>query len=247
MEKEKNNTGIIVLLLIIILGLVGYIVYDKVLSNKEETPVEDKTSTKVNANDESDTNTEVETENKAYKKGEELTLSDGSKWLVIFDSDKNKDYVTVIGRKDFAEYVTNEYDEIDKEIYSTEKYDDNWYKTSKIKAFMDSKINKIPVSLKEVDGYKIRLIKTQEVIDFDDNWSYNNERDDYNYTGSNFNQYFKGVLTMTASKCHDKTSAGKCMPMYNIGSSGNDYFITHWISGVGGLKPVVNIDKAALK
>lgn len=34
-EKTKNNTGVIILLILIILGLVGYIVYDKALSNKE--------------------------------------------------------------------------------------------------------------------------------------------------------------------------------------------------------------------
>ena len=35
-EKVKNNSGLIILLVLIILGLAGFIVYDKVLSNKEE-------------------------------------------------------------------------------------------------------------------------------------------------------------------------------------------------------------------
>lgn len=33
-EKVKNNSGLIILLVLIILGLAGYIVYDKALSNK---------------------------------------------------------------------------------------------------------------------------------------------------------------------------------------------------------------------
>lgn len=46
MEKEKNNSGLIALLIVLfllVLGLGGYIVYDKVLRNKE-TPVEKNTS-----------------------------------------------------------------------------------------------------------------------------------------------------------------------------------------------------------
>lgn len=40
-EKAKNNTGLIILLVLLVLGLTGYIVYDKVLS-KEEIPTEEK-------------------------------------------------------------------------------------------------------------------------------------------------------------------------------------------------------------
>ena len=49
MEKEKNNSGLIALVIVLfllVLGLGGYIVYDKVLSNKE-TPVIDTTNDNV--------------------------------------------------------------------------------------------------------------------------------------------------------------------------------------------------------
>ena len=35
MEEKKNNLGIIILLVLLVLGLTGYIVFDKVLSGKE--------------------------------------------------------------------------------------------------------------------------------------------------------------------------------------------------------------------
>ena len=58
MEKEKNNSGLIALVIVLfllVLGLGGYIVYDKVLSNKE-TPT-NNTDNEINENtNTSDTN-----------------------------------------------------------------------------------------------------------------------------------------------------------------------------------------------
>ena len=53
MENQKNNTGLIVLVIVLfllVLGLGGYIVYDKVLSNKE-TPVNEPTNNVPSNND----------------------------------------------------------------------------------------------------------------------------------------------------------------------------------------------------
>ena len=243
MEKEKNNTGIIVLLLIIILGLAGYIAYDKVFTKEgTESKPEEKEEQTNNGEEES-------TKYKAYKKGDELTLSDGSKWLVITDSDENTDYVTALSAKDYSTGDFPNGTDILNELYSSDIYYDSWYSNSKIKEYFDSKITSLPVTLKEVDDYKIRLIKVQEVIDFDSNWEYNEERDTYYYKGTNFNQYFKLLLTMTPSKCRGNTNAGKCMPMYSISgtSSTGEYYISHWLLGPGGFNPVINIEKTSLK
>lgn len=238
-EKTKSNAGLIILLVLVILGLVGYIVYDKVLSKDEPETGE--------VTDQNNNGENQNTTYKVYKKGEELTLSDGSKWLVISDSDETMDYVTVLSSKDYSEDGITEYESISNEIYSTEVYTENWYNNSKIKEFLTSKIATIPVTLKEVNGNKIRLITVQEILDFDNKWEYKEERDDYNYTGNTFNQYFKALLTMTPSKCQNKSTAGKCAPLYNTGSTNTEHFISHWLLGVGGLNPVINIEKSSLQ
>ena len=242
-EKSQKNESIIiallVLIIVILLVLVGLLATGTISYKPKEIPTE-KTNVEVTE----------KMKNKAYVKGEELTLSDGSKWLVISNSNEDLDYVTAMAYKDFIEYLPEkDSTSINDEIFSDKKYDDTWYANSKIKEFLDSKVDSIPVLLKEVDGYKIRLIKVQEILDFDSNWTYNEEHDSYYYTGSNLNQYFKSVLTMTPSKCHDNPNAGKCIPIYNTGVTEDteNYFISHWVLGGGGLKPVINIEKTSLK
>ena len=44
-ENKRGNAAIVVILVVIILGLVGFIVYDKVLSKKTETRVDEPTTT----------------------------------------------------------------------------------------------------------------------------------------------------------------------------------------------------------
>ena len=55
MEEKKNNTWLIVLLILVILGLVGYIVYDKVLSNESKTKCTEVDEEKQNDNNNDET------------------------------------------------------------------------------------------------------------------------------------------------------------------------------------------------
>ena len=75
MEEKKNNKGLIwliVILIILVLGLIGYIVYDKVLL-KDKTPVNDNetTTTKVNLEEK---NEYIIKETKTSKTGIIVTL-----------------------------------------------------------------------------------------------------------------------------------------------------------------------------
>lgn len=145
---------------------------------------------------------------KEYKKFDEITLSNGTKWVVIKDSNKDQDYVVLLSKESFEFGETNssssdnyfvkttndELYQLDKELYNTyETYDNCILK----KILEERAIKNIPVNLKEVDGYKIRLITVDEILSLDNNWSYNKEGDLYSYTGNNLVDYLDSILTMT--------------------------------------------------
>lgn len=58
-EKKKNNLGIIILLALIILVLVGYITYDKVLSNKDEIKCDNSIEKTQKEDNDTETNTNL--------------------------------------------------------------------------------------------------------------------------------------------------------------------------------------------
>lgn len=222
----KKNV-IIIILSVLVLALGGYIVYDKLIAKKEDEKEKIK----------------EEVTYKAYNSFEEVELIDGSKWVVIKDSDEKTDYVTLLSTIDYSEELSeDEYDKLYPEIF--ESKNKNYSKT-----FLNQYINNIFINsklkFKEVDGYKIRLITLDEIRNLDNNWQYDQTNDSYYYKGTNDNiKKLSGLLTMTPTKC----TQGKCTPFYYVTLNGsNELFIDHWILGLGGLNPVVNIYKSEIK
>ena len=181
-----------------------------------------------------------------YKKGQEIKLSDNSEWMVLKDSDETTDYVVLLSKKDYTPTV----DSIYSNSILEEAYNNNTqYDSSSLKQYLNTLETNIPVTLVEKDGYKIRLITIEEILAYDNNWQYNKETDEYNYSGQNLNENLTGILTMTHTKC----SEGRCTPFYNLSETqcmteecNKQYFITHWMIGVGGIKPIINVSKDSL-
>ena len=120
----------------------------------------------------------------AYSIGDTIELA-GSNWRVIKNSTGNEDYVTlmkerVLNNAELGEYASNstydtmEYywdDNCHARSYGYSSYDSsgctghNNYEESKVKEFLEGTyINTLGANnLKEVDGYKIRLITTNEL------------------------------------------------------------------------------------
>lgn len=236
----KKNVLIVILILIII-ALGGTLFYQNVLV-KEESEKDNKKEVKDEIKEEVKKYT-------SYTKGNELTLSDGSKWMVLADSDENQDYVVLLSNQDYSTSITenDDYNGIFSEISNSTTQFEN----SKLKMYLDSKVNELPVELKEVNGYKIRLITIEEIFSFDDKWDYESGYDIYYYKGKNLNENFMGILTMSHTKCNE----GKCNAFYNLGQTqcyteecekNKEIFLEHWMSGLGGIKPVINVSKDSI-
>ena len=180
-----------------------------------------------------------------YSKGQEVKLSDNSEWMVLKDSDETTDYVVLLSKKDHTSSQNNYYISVSDEVFNN----NTQYDSSSLKQYLNTLETNIPVTLVEKDGYKIRLITIEEIFAFDNKWTYNNENDSYTYNGTNLNDNFRGILTMTHTKC----SEGKCTPFYNLSETqcltedcNKQYFLEHWMSGLGGIKPVINVSKESL-
>ena len=198
-----------------------------------------------NSNKETPNNNQKEEENtvsyKEYKINDEIILDDGSKWIVIKNSSKESDYVTLIAKD--SKDITNSdiYNILFNDIFKTKPNYDN----SELKKYVDSLANDILVNLKEVDGYKIRLITVNEILELDNNWEYDDENDNYTYVGTNYeNMLFVG-LTMTKTKC----TTGKCIAYY---SNDHDtikktYYLSDYALGLRQIKPVRNVYKTELE
>lgn len=232
MENKKNGLTIVLVVIIAILCcVIGWLLGSK-FADTEQNIIN-------NNKEENETQKYI-----VYKKGQEIKLSDNSEWLVLKDSDETSDYVVLLSKKDYNP-SDNYYNAIDTEIYNNTTQ----YENSSLKQYLNSLESSIPVGLKEVDGYKIRLITIDEIFAFDNNWTYNSENDSYTYNGTNLNENFKGILTMTHTKCIE----GKCTPFYNLSETqcltedcNKQYFLEHWMSGIGGIKPVINVSKENL-
>ncbi len=94
MEAEKKNNkgliGLVVVLVIMVLGLSGYIVYEKMISNNNgEQNINQK-----------DNNSEKEIKQQktynSYKTGDKVSLSDSSNWNVLDDSTESDEFVTLL-------------------------------------------------------------------------------------------------------------------------------------------------------
>lgn len=238
---KKGNAGIVVLIILlflVVIAMSGFMVHDYV-NNK---------------NGQSNNNTTDKYEE--YVIGEEVKLSNGTTWLVIDNSDSSKDYVTVIGKEEYLDEGFENYDALIDELYVNTTDIAIEYKNSKLKEHMDSRLSNIPVEVKEVNGYKIRLITLEEIFKLDNAWE-KNKYGSYNYTGNNLDMYsgnhlsdyLLGVMTMTSVSSDYE---GKRMQYYSIGASvchpaniscNDNYFISGFKVGIGGLNPVINLYK----
>lgn len=97
MENEKkNNNGLIaalVILSILVLGLGGYIVYDKVISNKN---VESNNQNIDSSNSNSKNKIEQQKTYKSYQVGDKVSLIDSSSWNVLDNSTESDEFVTLL-------------------------------------------------------------------------------------------------------------------------------------------------------
>ena len=173
---------------------------------------------------------------KEYQTNNEISLKDGSEWIVIKNSPKESDYVTLIAKdpKDITNSET--YNLLYKEIFETKPN----YNNSELKKYVESLANNIPINLKEVDGYKIRLITVDEILELDNNWKYDEENDSYTYTGNNYENIIFVGLTMTETK-----HKGRHIAFY---SQTHDvmqkkYYLSDYALGVPQIKPVINVYK----
>lgn len=243
---EKKNI-IIVILSILVVGLSSYIVYDKVFSDNDK---DDKklSNNQVDIIDNGDTidqeqqNSDVKSY-KEYKATDEIKLKDGSIWMVLENSDNTKDYITVLSTKEY-EVGNDDWQILFDEFYNRK---DEWtFSESQVYNYLKKIKNTIPVNFKEIDGYEIRLIKIEEIINLDSSWKYDELYDSYNYTGdvNKINKNLNGIATMDKTKC----GYGKCAQYYVSGfnSTLNEYFISTWSSSIGNFKPVINIYKDSI-
>lgn len=111
MEERKNNTGLVVLvtvLVMLVLGLGGFIVYDKVINNTNEPNSGENNDVENNDSNENIDNEVEENKqaNRGYKVGDKITLTDSSVWYVMEDSSTDNDFVTLLSSKNVNENYT---------------------------------------------------------------------------------------------------------------------------------------------
>lgn len=247
----KKNI-VLVILSMIIVGLCGYLAYDKML-NKEELKENSQSQNEANIDDETnETDKKQEDKYKKYEVMENIELKDGSKWIVIKNSDENSDYVTAIARDTYEEDIQGEtYEKISNEVFKSEKIN---YNQSEMKKYVDSIEEKLNVKLKKVDGYTIRLLQLEDLFAIDNHFQYQEDFDNYQYTGKLDLSNFLG-LTMDTTKCKE----GKCQAFYNLScgpcvanqegyaNANPRYFVDHWSLGLMPIRPVIHVYKFEIK
>lgn len=115
MEERNNNTGLVVLvtvLVMLVLGMGAFIIYDKVI-NKTNEPNTEENNKVDNTEENNDSNENIDNEaeedkqtNVAYKVGDKVTLTDSSVWHVIEDSSTDNDFVMLLSSKNVNENYT---------------------------------------------------------------------------------------------------------------------------------------------
>lgn len=239
---EKKKSFIIGVLTTIIVVLTAFVV---LLATNTISFNSDKETTNNNSNNEITNNNQKEEGNKVsykeYKINDEIILDDGSKWIVIKNSSKESDYVTLIEKdsKDITD--SNTYYLLLNDLLKTEKSYDN----SEIKTYVNSLEDNIPVKLKEVDGYKIRLITIEEIFELYHNWKYDDINDNYKYVGNDYENMLYFGLTMSKTKCNGE----KCYTFYSHLNVQKDktYYLSDYTLGLPQIKPVINVYKTELE
>lgn len=239
---ENKNTKLIIVIVILsllVVGLGGFIVYDKIL-NTSNTITDNKT----NGDDSIDDNNTI---NKKYSVGDEITFNN-EKWNVIKESTENDDYVVVLksavlnelNGKPFYECPAEDDNGINCNMKMSNDYKDSVSK----KYFEETYINQLgKQNLKKVNNYFVRLITIEELRDLgcDTNnkcdkapsWLLSNS---ISWTMS----YASDTPTMDASKAN----------VYAFGY--DNYFESSDIQilGVGStmnVRPVINLLKSSIK
>lgn len=242
----KKNFVIVTLSLVIV-GLCGYLAYDKL--NKTEIKENKEENNKQKEDNPSKEEGKEENNYKEYEILDNIELKNGSKWTVIQKSDKKSDYVIAIAKEEYDDIQEEFWEKMGNELYNLNKVS---YDESETKKYVDyiGEILEKKVKLKKVDGYKIRLLKLEDLFAIDDKFKYDSEVDSYDYYGKMDLSSFLG-LTMDNTKC----SEGKCTTFYNVGSTQcyeeqkdckEEYSISHWMLGVGGIRPVINVYKSEI-
>ena len=220
---------IIGVLTVLVLTLSIYLVYDKFI-DKKETKDEEETVTTY----------------KEYKKGDQVKLSDGYTYTVLYDSDKNQDYITVISNVGY--YINNNnVENTNTEVFvpGDEQadfsviygslgltYDET---VSKVLETVNSKYIKLDSSkLKEVNGYKVRLLTLDDIYNYYGKENFTSSLGSIDYNGTTDLFY---TLTMIDSV---NVNEGKKMPL--LTSTGKS--LVAWTLGVPAVRPVVNIYKS---
>lgn len=239
-NNGKNKIIVLSILVVVLGGFVAFLMYDRYF--QKDTNIDKcEQSNPINEDVE---NKEETKKYLSYSKGQEITIAENSKWLVMEDSNENSDYVVLYSLNKYS--VPNNYVEtIGDEIWNRETS----YDSSVLKLYVEHLENEIPITLKRVDGYKIRLLTIDDILKFDNSWVYDSEIDGYNYTGNDSKRYFSGALTMTHTKCLE----GKCTAFYNVGESEcytedciREYWVGHWILGFDDLNVIINASKESL-
>lgn len=170
-------------------------------------------------------------------------------WKVIKESKVTDDYVTVLGKEDYGTYLQGDnYDAVLDQMYKNFVE----YKGSALDKYMQSQQSRIPAELKEVDGYKIRLITLDEIFAIDNNWV-KSEQGGYKYTKSTWSDSIPmGITTMTLVSDGDR-AYGKQWAYYTTSQTtcytdncAENYYITSYKVGLGGFYPVANIYKNSI-
>lgn len=251
----ERRTSLVTVLCVFIIGILATLLtlsVTGVINIKELIDNDDN-----NVVDKDEDNNGDEISYKEYKKFDEVTLSNGTKWVVIKDSDKTQDYVTLLSKEEFVlsdndvqgygdYFVKVSADDYSK-IFSQAIDANATYNGWKLKEILENKIIlNIPINLKEVDGYKIRLITIDEIMQLDNNWVYDEQYDSYQYNGTDLATYLRKILTMTKSR----NTSGRTVGFHKLSTSYNDMIPVHYISagmiGFGGVKPVINVYKTEL-
>lgn len=225
--------------------------------NNETDKEEDNNDNQVN--DDNQNNVGEQTY-KEYTKFGEISLKDGSKWIVIKDSSKYDDYVTLFSKEGYMLSYSDPIVPIEDKVFkiSEDEYDailrqltntNTIYEVWKLKEVLETKIAaSIPAELKKVNGYKIRLITVDEIFSLsDDTWTYDDERDVYEYNGYDLPHYLKSTLTMT----HSKRTVGQVTAFYltqpTYGDKKPYYRLAPGTVGLPNIKPVIYVHKSSLE
>ena len=260
MENQKNSKVVIVLLIVIIVILSALCVLfatGTISFNLDKTNDSDVNENIKDKNENSDLADEIKY--RKYAKGETIILKDNSKWLVLADSDENSEVIKLMNINDFILYGSScknqeEYiycdDDSDYSALFNEYFNSSTtYKGSKIESLINSYANLIPAKLKEVDGYKIRLLSINDIFEYDNNWE-KVDGNEYVYTGNSFNDDFTGAWTMDTveSRC-----AGNCGNFFVVRKDYNNdtneikkIYLGMGASGLANIKPVIYVLKSSI-